>query len=276
MLTREFGATGKKVSVIGQGTWAMKSEGRDALEVGIQLGMTHIDTAEMYTGAEEIIRQVIRNRRNELFLVSKVVPSNASYRGTLRACEASLKRLNTDYLDVYLLHWWSGSHPIAETMRAMEELVATGKIRHIGVSNLDVELLKQAQRALTRERIVCNQVLYHLRSRGIEHRLIPYCKSQNIAVVGYSPFGQGNFQLGSSKQAKTLAAIAQRHSKTPRQVALNFLTRHASLFAIPKASNADHVRENAVGTGWQLTPEDLQIIDRVFPPPARGEPLDIL
>jgi diketogulonate reductase-like aldo/keto reductase len=195
------------------------------------------------------------------------VPSNASYKGTLRACDASLKRLNTDYLDVYLLHWWSGSHPIAETMRAMEELVAAGKIRHIGVSNLDVEPLKQAQRALTRERIVCNQVLYHLQSRGIEHRLIPYCESQNIAVVGYSPFGQGNFPLASSKQAKTLAAIAQRHGKTLRQVALNFLTRRASLFAIPKASNADHVRENAGGTGWQLTPEDLQLIDSVFPTP---------
>jgi diketogulonate reductase-like aldo/keto reductase len=230
----------------------------------------------MYTGAEELVGQEIRNRRKEIFLVSKVVPSNASYKGTLRACDASLKRLNTDYLDVYLLHWWSGSHPIAETMRAMEELVAAGKIRHIGVSNLDVEPLKQAQRALTRERIVCNQVLYHLRSRGIEHRLIPYCESQNIAVVGYSPFGQGNFPLGSSKQAKALAAIAQRHGKRPRQVALNFLTRRASLFAIPKASNVDHVRENAGGTGWQLTPEDLQLIDSVFPPPAKDQPLDIL
>ena len=276
MQTRQFGATGKRVSIIGQGTWGMKNKGRDALDVGIELGMTHIDTAEMYTGAEELVGQVIRNRRKEIFLVSKVVPSNASYKGTLRACDASLKRLNTDYLDVYLLHWWSGSHPIAETMRAMEELVAAGKIRHIGVSNLDVEPLKQAQRALTRGRIVCNQVLYHLQSRGIEDRVIPYCESQNIAVVGYSPFGQGNFPLSSSKQAKTLAGIAQRHGKTLRQVALNFLTRRASLFAIPKASNADHVRENAGGTGWQLTPEDLQLIDSVFPPPAKGEPLDIL
>ena len=275
MLTREFGALGKKVSVIGQGTWAIKSDARDALEAGVQLGMTHIDTAEMITGAEEIVRQVIRNRRNEIFLVSKVVPSNASYRGTLRACEASLKRLNTDYLDVYLLHWWSGSHPIAETMRAMEELVAAGKIRHIGVSNLDVEQLKQAQRALTRERIACNQVLYHLRSRGIERRVIPYCESQNIAVVGYSPFGQGNFPPGSGKQAKVLASIAQLHGKTPRQVALNFLTRRDSLFAIPKASNVDHVRENAGGTGWQLTTEDLQLIDSAFPPPTKDEPLEM-
>ena len=275
MRTREFGGTGRKVSIIGQGTWAMKNNGRDALKLGIELGMTHINTAEMYTGAEELIGQVIRNRRKEIFLVSKVVPSNASYKGTLLACDASLKRLNTDYIDVYLLHWWSGSHPIAETMRAMEELVAAGKIRHIGVSNLDIDRLKRAQRALTREKIACNQVLYHLRSRGIEHRLMPYCESHNIAVVGYSPFGQGHFLLGSSKQAKALSVIAHRHGKTPRQVALNFLTRRESLFAIPKASNVDHVRENAGGTGWQLTDEDVQLIDSVFPP-SKDEPLDMI
>src|SRR4030095_6509754 len=163
------------------------------------------------------------------------LPSNASYKGTLGACDASLKRLNTDYLDVYLLHWWSGSHPIAETMRAMEELVSAGKIRYIGVSNLDVSQLKQAQKALTREKIVCNQVLYHMRSRGIENRLLPYCESQNIAVVGYSPFGQGDFPSPNSKQGQALAAIANRHGKTPHQVALNFLTRRASLFSNPKA-----------------------------------------
>ena len=148
-MTREFGHTGKKVPVIGQGTWQIKKSGLDALHAGIELGMTHIDTAEMYTGAEEIVAEVIRGRRKEIFLLSKVLPSNASYKGTLRACDASLKRLQTDYLDVYLLHWWSGAYPIAETMRAMEELVAAGKIRHIGVSNLDVERLKQAQQALT-------------------------------------------------------------------------------------------------------------------------------
>src|SRR5262245_22048478 len=199
MLTREFGASGVQVPVIGQGTWQMKRNALDALRLGIQLGMTHIDTAEMYTGAEELVAEAIRGRRKDVFVVSKVLPTNASYKGTLRACDASLKRLNTDYLDVYLLHWWSGSHPIAETMRAMEELVASGKIRHIGVSNLDIDRLKRAQRALTREKIACNQVLYHLRSRGIEHRLMPYCESHNIAVVGYSPYGQGHFLLGSSK-----------------------------------------------------------------------------
>src|SRR5215470_9645636 len=164
----------------------MRKNGLEALNAGIKLGMTHIDTAEMYTGSEEVVAEAIRGRRDQVFLVSKVLPSNASYKSTLRACDASLKRLKTDYLDVYLLHWWSGSHPIAETMQAMEALVAAGKIRHIGVSNLDVDRLKQAQRALIREKIVCNQVLYHLRSRGAENRVLPYCESQNIAVVGYS------------------------------------------------------------------------------------------
>jgi len=275
MFMREFAETGKKAPVIGQGTWQMRKNGLDALRIGIELGMTHIDTAEMYTGAEELVGEAIRGRRKEIFLVSKVVPSNASYRGTLRACDASLKRLNTDYLDVYLLHWWSGSHPIAETMQAMEALVAAGKIRHIGVSNLDVDRLKQAQRALIREKIVCNQVLYHLRSRGIENRLLGYCELQGIAVVGYSPFGQGDFPPPNSKQGKALSTIAERHGKTPKQVTLNFLTRRPSLFTIPKASMVDHVRENAGGTGWELTAEDLQLIESVFAPPPKDEPLDM-
>ena len=230
---------------------------------------------EMYTGSEEIVAEAIRGRRKDIFLVSKVLPSNASYKGTLRACDASLKRLNTGYLDVYLLHWWSSSH-IAETMRAMEELVAAGKILHIGVSNLDVDRLKQAQKALTREKIACNQVLYHLGSRGIENSVLPYCESQKIAVVGYSPFGQGDFPLPNSKQGRALETIAKRYDKTPRQVALNFLTRRKSLFAIPKASRVEHVRENAGGAGWELMPDDLKQIDDVFPPPAKDVPLDMM
>jgi diketogulonate reductase-like aldo/keto reductase len=275
-MSREFGKTGEQVSIIGQGTWQIKRSAHDALIAGIELGMTHIDTAEMYTGAEEIVAGAIRGRRKDVFLVSKVVPSNASYKGTLRACDESLKRLNVDYLDVYLLHWWSGSHPIAETMRAMEELVSAGKIRYIGVSNLDVHHLKQAQRALSREKIVCNQVLYHLRSRGIEHHLLPYCESQGIAVVGYSPFGQGDFPATSSKQGKALAVIAERHGKTPRQTALNFLTRRPSLFTIPKANSVDHVRENAGGSGWQLTTKDLELIESAFPLPSPDAPLDMI
>lgn len=254
----------------------MNKRGLDALRAGIELGMTHIDTAEMYTGSEEIVAEAIHGRRRNIFLVSKVLPSNASYKGTLRACDASLKRLKTDYLDVYLLHWWSGSHPIEETMRAMEELLSVGKIRHIGVSNLDVDQLKQAQRALSREKIVCNQVLYHLKSRGIENRLIEYCESQNIAVVGYSPFGNGDFPSPTSKGGQVLSAIAKRHGKTPRQVALNFLTRRESLFTIPKASMLDHVRENAGGASWNLDADDLKQLDPVFPVPGKDEPLDMI
>jgi diketogulonate reductase-like aldo/keto reductase len=245
------------------------------MRLGIELGMTHIDTAEMYGNAETYVGEAIAGRRKKAFLVSKVVPSNASYQGTLRACDASLRRLNTDYLDVYLLHWWS-SHPIAETMRAMEELVDAGKIRFIGVSNFDVEQLQQARRALTKHKIVCNQVMYHLRSRGIEFGLIPYCEEQNIAVVGYSPFGQGDFPEPGSRQGKVLAQIAKKHGKTPRQVALSFLTRSDVLFTIPKSSDADHVRENAGGSGWKLDGEDLKLIDSVFPPPRKDEPLDML
>jgi diketogulonate reductase-like aldo/keto reductase len=273
---RDFGGTGTNVPVIGQGTWQMKSSGLEAMRLGIEWGMTHIDTAEMYTGAEEVVAEAIQGRRKNIFLVSKVLPSNASYKGTLRACDSSLKRLKTDYLDVYLLHWWSDTHPIADTMRAMEELVAAGKIRNIGVSNLDVSQLKQAQKALTRERIVCNQVLYHLRSRGIEYSLLPYCESQNIAVVAYSPFGSGDFPGPATKQGKALQVIADRHAKTPRQVALNFLTRRSSLFSIPKAGKVEHVRENAGGAGWKLTEEDLKLIDSVFPPPSKDEPLDMI
>jgi diketogulonate reductase-like aldo/keto reductase len=276
MVTRGFGATGVNVPVIGQGTWQMHKDGLKALRAGIELGMTHIDTAEMYTGSEEIISEAIRGIRKNIFLVSKVLPSNASYKGTLSACDASLKRLKTDYLDVYLLHWWSGSHPISETMGAMEELVAAGKILHIGVSNLDVDRLKQAQKALTHDKIVCNQVMYHLRSRALENHVLPYCESQNIAVVGYAPFGQGDFPSPAGKQGKALQTIAERHGKTARQVALNFLTRRKSLFAIPKASKVQHVRDNADGAGWELTAEDLRLIDTVFPPAAKNEPLDML
>jgi diketogulonate reductase-like aldo/keto reductase len=166
--------------------------------------------------------------------------------------------------------------PIGDTMRAMEELVRAGKIRYIGVSNFTIDYLRQAQAALSREKIVCNQVLYHLRSRGIENQLQPYCEAQNIAVVAYSPFGQRDFPSSASRQGKALSAIASKHGRTSRQVALNFLTRRPSVFTIPKAANPDHVRENAGGAGWNLDPEDLQGIDKAFPKPAAEEPLDML
>lgn len=283
MPRKAFGSTGVEVPVIGQGTWMIEgsreAERRaiEALRLGLDLGLTHVDTAEMYGDgrAEELVAEAIAGRRDEVFLASKVLPSNASYGGTIRACERSLERLRTDRLDLYLLHW-RGSYPLEETMRAMEALVAAGKIRFIGVSNFDVEDLEEAQRALTKGRIACNQVLYHLGDRGIERRLIPYCAAEGIAVVGYSPFAQNGFPAPTSAGGKVLAAIGARHGKTARPVALNVLTRHPACFTIPKASRLEHVRENAGGAGWSLTPQDLAEIDRAFPPPDRDVPLGIL
>ena len=219
--------------MVGQGTWGMgetpsrAAEEIAALRLGIELGMTHIDTAEMYGngGAEELVGRAIAGIRAQVFLASKVLPSNASYSGTLKACERSLKRLGTDWLDLYLLHWWSERHPIRETMRAMEELVRAGKVRFIGVSNLDVRQLQLAEQALTRERIACNQVCYHMKARGIEFSLIPYCHNRHIAVVGYSPFGSGKFVPERSQGGRVLAEIGARHGKSTRQVAIRFLTR---------------------------------------------------
>jgi diketogulonate reductase-like aldo/keto reductase len=248
-----------------------------ALRTGLDLGMTHIDTAEMYGNgrAEELVSEAIAGRRQEVFLVSKVLPSNASYEGTLRACERSLRRLRTDYLDLYLLHW-RGRHPLGETMRAMQALVSAGKIRYFGVSNFDVADVKQAQAAAPGGRLAANQVLYHLGDRGIERKLIPYCSEQQIAVVGYSPFGHGDFPAPGSRAGRLLHQIAQRHGRTPRQVVLNFLTRQPGVFAIPKASDPSHVRENSGGAGWTLGAEDLDAIEQVFPAPARDVPLGML
>ncbi len=266
MITRAFGGTGARVAVIGQGTWRM-GEGRSAfrdevaaLRHGIELGLTHVDTAEMYGdgGAEKVVAEAIAGRRTQVFIATKVLPSNASYAGTLRACEASLRRLRTEYADLYLLHWWSDTHPVGETMRAMEELVARGLVRHIGVSNFDVKQLEAARAALRRERLCCNQVLYHLGDRGIEADVLPSCEAGGTAVVGYTPLAKGGFLRG------VVAEIAARHGRTPRQVALNFLTRRPSLFTIPKASRPEHVRENAAALDFALTPDDLAAIDAAF------------
>jgi diketogulonate reductase-like aldo/keto reductase len=283
MVKKPLGWTGVEVPVIGQGTWMIEgsreAERRaiEALRLGLDLGMTHIDTAEMYGNgrAEELVGEAIAGRRHEVFLVSKVLPSNASYEGTLRACERSLRRLRTDYLDLYLLHW-RGSHPLGETMRAMETLVASGKIRYFGVSNFDVEDLQAAERCLSTQRIAANQVLYHLRDRGIERRLIPYCAEREIAVVGYSPFAHSDFPRAGSREEKVLREIGARVGRTARQVALNFLTRHPNVFTIPKASRPEHVRENSGGTGWEFTPEELARLEEVFPAPARDTPLGML
>ena len=239
--------------------------------------MTHIDTAEMYGNGhvEELVAEAIAERREEVFLVSKVLPSNASYEGTLKACERSLKRLKTDWLDMYLLHWPS-SHPIIETVRAMEKLVAEGLVRFIGVSNFDLEELWKAEAALKNERMTCNQVLYHLQDRGIERRLLPYCTEREIAVVGYAPFGHGNFPSPRSVGGRVLAEIAKRHDRTPRQVALNFLTSYHCVFTIPKTAHPERVKENSGGVGWKLTSDEVVAIDRAFPAPDHDTPLGMI
>ena len=283
MTQRPFGWTGALVPVIGQGTWMIEGSAEaerraaDALRTGIDLGLTHIDTAEMYGSgrAEEIAGQAIAGRRGEVFLASKVLPSNASYEGTLRACERTLRCLGTDCLDLYLLHWES-EHPIGETMRAMERLIDDGLIRFAGVSNFDVDQVRAAQSALRHHKLASNQVLYHLGERGIERKLIPYCREQGIAVVAYTPFGREKFPKPLSPGGRVLAEIAQRQGRTVRQVILNFLTRLDGVFTIPKAGNLEHTRENAGGAGWALAPEDIAAIDRAFPAPTRDVPLAML
>lgn len=284
MLKRKFGWTDVEVPVIGQGTWMIEGD-RDterlaveALRLGLDLGLTHIDTAEMYGNGhvEELVAEAIAGRREEVFLVSKVLPSNASYEGTLRACKRSLKRLKTDWLDLYLLHWPSSSIPIGDTMRAMEKLVAEGLVRFIGVSNFDLEELKEAEDSLRNERMACDQVLYHLGYRGIERRLLPYCTKQGIAVVGYAPFGHGNFPSPKSAGGRVLTEIAERHNRTSRQVALNFLTRHSCIFTIPKNSRPERARENSGGVGWELTEYEVAAINQAFPVPDHDVTLEMI
>lgn len=270
METRSFGPTGREVAVIGQGTWQIRDRdgAREALRRGLDLGMTHIDTAELYRGSEETIAPVLQDRREEVFLVSKVHPVHAGYDDTIRSCGESLKRLGTDRLEVYLLHWWPGDSLARETMRAMGSLIDEGLIRFAGVSNLDVHQMELTMEALSPHEMACNQVLYHLNERGIEQEVMPYCKKNGIAVVGYTPFGRP-FPSPDSKQGKVLQEIGDRHGRTPRQVALRFLTREETLFAIPKAEKVKHVEENAGGNGWELTREDLQQIEEAFPAPGQ-------
>lgn len=267
---RPFGPTGVDVPVLGQGTWQIDDHDAavEALRRGIALGMTHIDTAELYTGSEATVRRAVRDEdRDDLFVVSKVLPKNASYEGTKAACKASLERLGMETLDVYLLHWWSDAHPVEETMRAMAELIDEGRIRWAGVSNLDVDEMEQAQDALGGHPLACNQVRYHLRARDVEEDVVPYCADEGIAVVAYSPFGKtgGGFPAEASKQWEVLKAVGDRHDRTPRQVALRWVTRLDHVFAIPKAETLAHVEENAGGQGFSLDDEDLERIDGAFP-----------
>ena len=278
MQRHQFGSTKQQVSAIGQGTWHLDRGDRAsaiaALRRGLDLGMTHIDTAEYYGLAEDLTGEAIAGRRDEVFLVSKVMPHNASRTGTIAACERSLARLRTDRLDCYLLHW-RGEHPLAETFAAFEQLKRDGKIISWGVSNFDASDLEEAWALAGDGGLVCNQVLYHLNERAIEHAVIPWCEQHRVALVGYSPFGHDRFPGPRTKGGQLLAEIAAAHKATPRQVALRFLVRQPALFTIPKASKPEHAAENAAAGDLQLTEAELALIDRAFPlgPGPRSLPM---
>ncbi|MGH7031353.1 MAG: aldo/keto reductase [Stellaceae bacterium] len=281
MRRRVFGPSGREVAMIGMGTWYFEQAHRAtavaALRRGLDLGMSHIDTAEMYGSgaAEELVGEAIAGRRDEVFLVSKVLPQNASRSGTRAACERSLSRLRTDRLDCYLLHW-RGPHPLADTIAAFDELRREGKILSWGVSNFDVGDLDEALGIAGAGHIACNQVLYHLLERGIEHALIPWCEQHDVAVVAYSPFGHSRFPGAQTAGGRALAEIAVAHDATPRQVALAFLARRASVFAIPKSANIKHNEENAGAGDLLLTAEETTRIDAAFPLGRRQRGLPML
>jgi len=269
---------GTQVPALGQGTWHMGERGGAAkaevaaLKLGIELGMTLIDTAEMYGngGAEEVVAEASAGQRDKLFIVSKVYPHNASRDGVPAACERSLKRLRTDRIDLYLLHW-QGSHPLADTVEAFEKLRAAGKIRYWGVSNFDTNDMQRLVRLPHGADCATNQVLYHIGSRGVEFELLPWCAENKMPVMAYSPVGQG----GSLLRSKALAAVAKRHDATPAQIAIAWTMRHANVISIPKASEPSHVRQNAVAGSISLTEADLAEIDAAHPPPSRKQSLDI-
>ena len=270
--------SGNVVPAIGLGTWHMGEQARaakdeiKALQLGLDLGMTLIDTAEMYGegGAEEIVGQAITGRRDQVYLVSKVYPHNASRSGVIAACEGSLQRLATDRLDLYLLHW-PGSHPLAETVAGFESLKRQGKIRAWGVSNFDVPDMAALAQVPDGGNCISNQVLYHLGERGIEWQLLPECQKADIMVMAYSPLGQAEILANA-----VLAKIAKRHMVTPAAIALAFLLRQKGVVVIPKATTLAHVRNNAAAAEVVLEAADLAQLDAAFPPPKRAQRLSML
>lgn len=282
MQKRHFGTAGREVALIGQGTWNIDAADPAAtvaaLRRGLDLGMTHIDCAEMYGSgaAEELVARAIAGRRNDVFLVSKVLPAHASPSGVVASCNASLARLRTDRLDCYLLHW-RGSYPLHDTIAGFEELRAQGKILAWGVSNFDVPDLVEVRRIAGSGHPVCNQVLYHLQERSIENAVLPWCEKNDVAVVGYSPFGnRGTLPGARSSRGRVLQTIAAAHRATIHQVALRFLVRKAPLFTIPKASNPEHAAENARASELQLSAAELTRIDRAFPLDRNRQELPML
>ena len=270
--------SGEAIPVLGQGTWGL-AEGAHrqtdeiaALRLGFDLGMTLIDTAEMYAdgGAEELVGEAIAGRREEVFLVSKVLPHNATRRGTIIACERSLRRLRTDQIDLYLLHW-RGGPPLEETLDAFTLLVRAGKIRHWGVSNFDVSDLEELARLPGGSAVATDQVLYNLTRRGIEYDLLPWCRERGVPIMAYSPIEQGRMLSHPG-----LESVAARHGATPAQVALAWLLRQDGLVVIPRAGTRAHVRENRAALDLRLTKQDLADLDRAFPPPTEKRSLEML
>lgn len=262
-------SNGQKISSLGQGTYQMgrrRSEEIRTLRRGIELGMTLIDTAEMY-GNEDLVGEAVRDCRNQVFLISKVLPGNANYEGTKRACERSLRHLGTDRIDLYLLHWM-GPYPFSETVRAMVELQREGKIIRWGMSNLDVADMERILALPHGTDCATNQVLYNLKDRGIEYDLLPWSKCHNMPVMAYTPLGEGKL-----RDHRTLVEIARRHNVTPTQIMLAWIMRTSNVIAIPKASRIVHVEENFRSLDIRLTDEDLQEIDAAFPVPTRKIPL---
>lgn len=260
---------GRQVCPIGQGTYQMgrhRKEEIQALRRGIDLGMNVIDTAEMYD-TEDLVGEAVRHCREQAFIVSKVLPGNAGYEGTKRACERSLRRLGTDYIDLYLLHW-IGRYPFSETVRAFTELQQEGKIVRWGMSNLDVKDMEHILALPKGTACAANQVLYNLKERGIEFDLLPWSRRHGIPIMAYTPLGEGRL-----RHHKTLAEIARRHDATPTQVMLAWMTRQPGIIAIPKAGSLVHVEENARSLDLTLTEEDLHEIDQTFPAPTQKIPL---
>jgi diketogulonate reductase-like aldo/keto reductase len=266
-----FGPTDRLVPIIGQGTWYNDRYDRGsaiaALRRGLDLGLTHIDTSEMYGSgaAEEMVTEAIGGRRKEVFLVSQVLPHHATRQGTIEACEGSLTRLNTEWLDCYLLHWRRPHPPLGDTIAAFAQLVREGKILSWGVSNFDVPDLEEVEYIAGPGRLACNQALYRLQERAIEHAVIPWCEKHGVAVVGYSPFGRGHFPGSRTDGGRVLQEIATTHHATPRQVALRFLVRRPSLFTIPRATHSEHATENARAGELLLSEAELARIDEAFP-----------
>jgi diketogulonate reductase-like aldo/keto reductase len=269
---------GEPIPVLGQGTWHMAEEARrrqqeiSALRVGLDLGLTLIDTAEMYADgrAEELVGEAIAGRRDEVFLVSKVLPEHATKRGTVAACERSLRRLRTDRLDLYLLHWRENV-PLEATLEGFGALIRAGMIGNWGVSNFDVSDMQELERLPGGTSVAADQVLYNLQRRGIEWNLLPWCRARRIPIMAYSPIEQGRML-----KHPTLKKVATRHGATPAQVALAWLLRQELLCAIPKAGTPEHVRENRAALQVRLTDQDLTELDRAFPPPDGPRPLEML